>query len=92
MDAYLPTLTESRQWKDRKATVETPLFRGYLFVHLTDSLDARWKVLTSSGVVRILGRGNEAEPIPDPEIDSIRRLLQGAHVGAPSEAEPTEAA
>ena len=80
IEAYLPALTEERQWKDRKKTVEMPLFRGYLFVRLTDSLEARWKVLTSSGVVRIVGRGREAEPVPDPEIESIQRLIQ---TGAP---------
>jgi transcriptional antiterminator NusG len=75
VEAYLPALTEVRQWKDRSRAIETPLFRGYLFVHLSDSLDSRWQVLRASGVVRILGRGAESEPVPDPEIEGIRRLL-----------------
>jgi transcription antitermination factor NusG len=76
IDVYLPALSEVHQWKDRAREIETPLFRGYLFVRLTDSLDARWQVLRSSGVVRILGRGAESEPVPDPEIEGIRKLLQ----------------
>ena len=83
VDAYLPTLTESRQWNDRQKTVETPLFRGYLFVHLADRMDSRWTVLRSNGVVRILGRGSEAEPVPEPEIEAIRRVLQAGMPPAP---------
>jgi transcription antitermination factor NusG len=75
VETYLPALTEVRHWKDRSKAVETPLFRGYLFVHLNGSLDSRWQVLRAGGVVRILGRGAESEPVPDPEIEGIQRLL-----------------
>src|SRR4051812_22456452 len=55
IDTFLPAITELRQWNDRKKTIEMPLFPGYLFVRLSESLDARWTVLKSAGVVRILG-------------------------------------
>lgn len=80
VDAFLPALTELRQWKGRKKTIEMPLFKGYLFVRLTENLDARWTVLKSAGVVRILGRGSDAEPVPEFEIEAIRQML---HAGVP---------
>ena len=76
VENFLPAVAETRRWKDRDKVVEMPLFRGYLFVQLADSLDSRWKVLRSSGVVRIVGRGQDAEAVPDAEIESIRALLQ----------------
>jgi transcription antitermination factor NusG len=76
VENFLPAVAENRRWKDREKVIEMPLFRGYLFVQLADCLDSRWKVLRSSGVVRIVGRGQEAEPVPDSEIASIRQLLQ----------------
>src|ERR1041385_3577734 len=75
VDHFLPAVNEVHQWRDRKRVVETPIFAGYLFVHIPDFAEQRLQVLTSHGVVRILGSNGAIQPLPDGEIESIRKLL-----------------
>jgi transcription antitermination factor NusG len=55
-----------------------PLFPGYLFVRMDPNTDERLTVLKSRGAVRLLGTGNEIQPIPDEQIDSLRKALSSA--------------
>ena len=36
VESFLPLITRVKQWSDRKKKVEEPLFRSYLFVHISD--------------------------------------------------------
>jgi transcription antitermination factor NusG len=72
---FLPLLKETHQWSDRKKQVEVPLFSCYVFVRSVYSPEIRHAVLRYRGVVDFVGTGGQALPIPDSEIDSIRRLL-----------------
>jgi transcription antitermination factor NusG len=76
VDSYLPLVEQVHQWKDRRKLVETPVFPGYVFARFADEPRSRLNVLRALGVVRILGQGDGIEPVPDREIESIRRLLQ----------------
>ena len=73
---YLPLVTEVHNWSDRRKTVEVPLFSGYVFVRSVDSNEAISKVIRTDGVVSILGKCARATPIPDDEIESIKKLLK----------------
>ena len=75
LETYCPVLEEAHQWTDRKKVVERPVFPGYVFVRLFDSAAERYSVVTSSGVVRILSTGKDLSPVPDREIESVRKLL-----------------
>ena len=55
--------------------VEVPLFSSYVFVQLITTNDARARVLHTEGVVRVVGRNAEGTPIPDEQIESVRRVL-----------------
>jgi transcription antitermination factor NusG len=70
---FLPTVTRWSRWKDRKKQIEWPLFPGYCFARFDPS--ATLPVLTCAGVVSIVGFNGRIAPIPDDEIDGIRRLL-----------------
>jgi transcription antitermination factor NusG len=72
---YLPLLREVHQWKDRRKVVEVPAFSGYLFVQYEPSLRNRVKVLETSGIVRLLGGNHEPSPVPEVEIEAVRRTL-----------------
>jgi len=72
IEQFLPTVNRLSQWKDRKKEVEFPLFPGYCFARF--SLDNRLAVLQSPGVVHIVG-ALRPEPIPDLEIESLRKVL-----------------
>jgi transcription antitermination factor NusG len=75
VEHYLPAFQELHQWQDRKKSVEVPVFPSYLFVRLVDRPADRLRVMVTSGVVRILGPEVKAEPVPDSQIEAIRRML-----------------
>jgi transcription termination/antitermination protein NusG len=75
---FLPEIELWSKRKDRKKKIFSPLFPGYLFAE-TLSLDNEIKlaILKTAGVVRILGKKENSEPIPVPDnkIEAIRRLV-----------------
>jgi transcription antitermination factor NusG len=76
VENYLPAFEEVHRWKDRRKVVELPAFPGYVFARFSDAGAVRLQILKTSGAVRILGRGEVLEPVPDHEIASVRLLLQ----------------
>ena len=72
---YVPLLRELHRWKDSNKLVESPVFPGYVFARFANTMEARLRVLRAAGTVRILGHGDNIEPIPETEIESVRRLL-----------------
>lgn len=71
VECFLPCYASVSQWKDRRVKLEIPLFPGYLFVHLP--LLERLKVLTVPNVVSLVGVKKSPHPIPDLEIEWIKR-------------------
>lgn len=76
LEPLLPTLMRLSQWKDRKKTIEVPLFAGYCFARF--SWQDRLPILTVPGVVSIVGSGMQPQPIPEEEINSLRSLMDSA--------------
>jgi transcriptional antiterminator NusG len=73
-ESFLPTITKWSRWKDRKKKVDWPLFPGYCFARF--DAQARLPVLSCTGVVNIVSFDGDIAPIPDFEIEGIRRLVQ----------------
>jgi transcription termination/antitermination protein NusG len=73
IEAFLPTVTKWSRWKDRRKKVDWPLFPGYCFARF-DPAD-RLSVLKCTGVVSIVSFNGDIAPIPDLEIDSLRKLV-----------------
>jgi transcription termination/antitermination protein NusG len=75
---FLPEIESWSKQKDRKKKILTPLFPGYVFTEVP-SLDNEKKltIVKTAGVVRILGKKENSEPIPVPDdkIDAIRRFV-----------------
>lgn len=76
IEPLLPVVRRFNQWKDRKKAVDFPLFSGYCFARFT--LEAKLAVLKAPGVVRIIGSGGDPEPIPDAEMEAVKRLITQA--------------
>jgi transcription antitermination factor NusG len=74
LDTFLPVYESSRRWSDRKTIIQVPLFPGYVFSRFVPT--RRLPVLMTSGVVNIVSFGTEPVPVPDIEIDSIRRIIE----------------
>jgi transcription antitermination factor NusG len=64
------------RWKDRKKRIWLPLFPGYIFVYQVDTSTNRYKVLNIPGAVRFVGFEGKAVPVPQEQIDSVRRFLE----------------
>ncbi len=74
---YLPVYRDRRRWSDRVVESEQPLFPGYVFCRF----DARKRVpvISTPGVVSIVGFGSEPAPIPDEEIEAVRLIMHSGH-------------
>ena len=83
IEVLLPKCKILRQWKDRKKEVIEPLFRNYIFAHVTEK--ERFDVLETSGIVRCLFfngcaaeiSGEEIEQLKISQLDSKRLSLLG---------------
>jgi transcription antitermination factor NusG len=83
-EEFLPVRRTRRIWSDRIAQVELPLFPGYLFCRLEPG-SPRGRVLSTAGVIQIVGVGNVPISVDPNEISAIRRLVES---GVPAEKWP----
>jgi transcription antitermination factor NusG len=72
-EVFLPTIPRWSRWKDRRKRIDWPLFPGYCFARF-DARDSL-HVLTCSGVATVVSFDGKLAPIPDQEVDAIRRLV-----------------
>ena len=73
-EQYLPLYRVKRRWSDRSKEVMTPLFEGYVFCRLNSEI--RGAIVTTPGVVRIVGTRKEIAMIDDQEIEAIQRIVK----------------
>jgi transcription antitermination factor NusG len=76
MESYLPCYEEAHKWKDRLKTIQVPLFTGYVFTRFYDCPEARIAVLQTPGVARIVGWGDQIEPVQEEELGKVKALLE----------------
>jgi transcription antitermination factor NusG len=75
IETFLPLVTTTHKWSDRKKEVELPLFAGYSFVRLVLSSPDRLRVLQTQGVAGFVGVRGIGIPIPEGQIASLQTLL-----------------
>src|ERR1051326_7533264 len=75
IEVFLPMREVLSRWKDRKKRIWLPLFPGYIFVNHVDSPANRYKVLNVPGAVRFITVNGHAEPVPEEQIEAVRRFL-----------------
>src|ERR1700686_822783 len=73
VEYFLPLYECVRRWKDRRVTLQLPLFPGYILVRRP--LGGRLQVLQIPGVARLVGFNGIPAPLPDEEIDALREKL-----------------
>jgi transcription antitermination factor NusG len=75
IECFLPLYGTVHRWNNGcKVKVELPLFPGYLFVRIAPQ--ERFKALSLSGAISIVGSASGPWPLPDAEIVSLRTRLQ----------------
>ncbi|MBU3714031.1 MAG: UpxY family transcription antiterminator, partial [Ferruginibacter sp.] len=71
---YCPLNKVHKQWSDRKKIVYEPLFRGYVFVQLTDA--HKWDVKEVDGVLNFVYWLGKPAVVKETEIETIKKFLQ----------------
>ena len=73
VEHFLPLYKSVRRWKDRRISLESPLFPGYVFVRV--ALRERLRILQIPSVVRLVGFNGLPAALPDEEIEILRTGL-----------------
>jgi transcription termination/antitermination protein NusG len=73
VEHFLPLYSSVRRWKDRRVTLDLPLFPGYVFVRL--ALCDRLRALQIPSVVRLVGFNGLPAALPDEEMEILRSGL-----------------
>jgi transcription antitermination factor NusG len=71
---FLPLYRKRSRWSDRVKDIDLPLFPGYIFSNFDP--DRRLPILTSPGVVSIVGVGRHPEPVNESELNAVRRFVE----------------
>ena len=74
IECFLPRYKSLRKWSDRMKEVELPLFPSYLFSRF--DFQNRRPIVTTSGILQIVGNGRIAIPIADEEISAIQAAVR----------------
>jgi transcription antitermination factor NusG len=81
VESFLPLYETMRRWKDRRMRLQLPLFPGYVFVRMVP-VD-RLRVLQVPSVVRLVGFNGHLSPLPDEEIDGLKKGLSAGVLADP---------
>lgn len=73
-EEFLPIYRSRRQRSDRTKEIELPLFPGYIFCRF-DPVDRLLPILTTPGVISIVGAGKTPVPVPDREISALKSIV-----------------
>ena len=73
LEAYCPLNRCSRQWSDRKKTVEIPLFTSYVFVKIAES--QKEAVRRTAGILNFVYWEGKPAVLRNEEIEAIRDFV-----------------
>lgn len=71
---YLPTVTTTKQWSDRKKKITEPIIRGYIFIKADEK--ERLLALEQYSVVRCVTERGRPAVIPEWQIKNLMKMLE----------------
>ncbi len=71
IESFLPLYETVHRWKDRRVTVQLPLFPGYVFIRIP--LGKRLQVLQIPGAVCLVGFDGRPAPLNEEDVERLRR-------------------
>ena len=77
--AYLPLITQMKQWSDRKKKVEEPLFKSYVFVYSNER--EYIPILNVFGVIKFVTFERKAVVVPENQILAIKKFVEDYEKG-----------
>lgn len=75
IECFLPLKTEVRQWHDRKKKVQSPVFPGYLFVHI--DIMEMLQVYNTDGFVKFICSEDKPDIVSTEAIEALKKALVG---------------
>src|SRR5579863_7076490 len=79
VETFLPVYRSRRRWSDRVQELDLPLIPGYVFCRF--DVKNRMPILTTPGVVQIVGAGKTPEAVDEIEMQSLITAVQsGVHL------------
>jgi len=80
-ECLTPTYRLKRKWSDRVVEIDWPLFPMYVFCHFNAS--AMGKVLSTPGVIKIVGFGGKPAEVAIEEMEALQLLAQSSCLREP---------
>jgi transcription antitermination factor NusG len=74
IEYYCPLNKVIKQWSDRKKIVLEPLFKGYVFVKIPESM--KWDIKKIDGILNYVYWLGKPARVKEEEINTIRKFLQ----------------
>jgi transcription antitermination factor NusG len=71
-EPFVPLYRSRRKWSDRIKEIDLPLFPGYVFCRFDP--ETKGAILSTPGVVDIVGFGPHYAEVEESEIDALRRV------------------
>jgi transcription antitermination factor NusG len=73
-EVFLPLIGTTHQWRDRAKQLCLPLFPSYVFIR--GGLDRRVQVLSTPGLIHVVGWAGHPAIIPQDQIDAVRQMIE----------------
>ncbi len=73
-EVYLPLYRSVRRWQDRAKQIWLPLFPCYVFIR--EGMDRQLQIVTTPGIIHIVGWGGRPAIIPQTQLDSVRQIIE----------------
>jgi len=75
-DSFLPTMKTWSRRNGAQSVIAVPMFPGYVFLRHAIDKPSYVEIAKTRGLVRVLGeRWDRLAPVPDDEVESIRRVV-----------------
>jgi transcription antitermination factor NusG len=81
IESFLPLYNALHRWKDRRVSVQLPLFPGYVFIKIR--LRERLRVLRIPGAIRMVGFDGHPAALDETEIEALRRGISSGMPAKP---------
>lgn len=88
IQTFLPVLSTSKVRRGQRIETTEPMFPGYLFVQLTETLENLHKIKNTFGVLHLLRFGQKIAVVNDELIVELQRLNEQHSVTVKSAPEP----
>ena len=75
-EVYVPLYRSVRQWQDRSKQLLLSLLPGYVFIR--EGMDRQLQILTTPGIIHIVGWGGQPAIIPQNQLDAVRQITESS--------------